>query len=95
MPFAEVAGGVAGLLEQPRQQRDLRIKPIGHPPRDVLLMTREVFMHAVPRREMPGDDRRPTRRADGVANGELMEVGPLASQTVEVRRLDVRMTVAS
>ena len=30
MPFAEVAGGVAVLVEQPGQRGGLRVQPLGH-----------------------------------------------------------------
>ena len=93
VPFAEVGGRVAGLLEQSRQQRRLRVEPVGHPSRDIRLMFREVLMHSVACREVPRDDRGSAGRTDRVADVELLKVGPLLGKPIQVGCLDMRMTV--
>jgi len=76
VPLPEVPGGVAGLLEQPRQEDDLRVQPVGHAAFDVALHGREVPVNSVPRRKLPRQDRGPAGRADPAGDRELMESRP-------------------
>ena len=52
-------------------------------------------MHAVLRRDQPGEERRTCRRADRIARQRPREPHSLGRQAVDVRRLDVRIAVAA
>ena len=94
VPLAKVRRGVTGFLEHARQQRCFRIEPVRHAACHILCMAGEVLMHAMPRRILAGNDRGAAGRAHGIAHGELMEVGALACEAVEIRCLQMRMPVA-
>jgi hypothetical protein len=57
VPLAVVGGAVARLAQQPRQERRLRVEPVGHAAGHVLRVGREVLVHPEPRWKPAGHDR--------------------------------------
>ena len=77
MPLAEMTGPIAGLLQHSRDHRSLRIEPIGHPALAIQLVVGEMLIDAVPSGEMSRHGRRAARRADRIANVELLKIDAL------------------
>ena len=73
MPFAEMPGRVTGALEQPGHGGSLRVEPVRHAARGVLLVGGEVAVDLESGREPARHDRGPRRRADRSADVELGE----------------------
>ena len=95
MPLTEVRGGIARILKEPGKERCLGIKPIGHVALGIAGHPGEVTVNVVTRREMPGHDRRPAGGTNATGHGEPVKVGSLPAQPVNIRRLNIGMTMAT
>ena len=93
MPFAEMCGAVASLLEKARDGGGAGIEPIGHVAGLVLHGAGKVLINAEARRKHPSQRSDAAGRADGIEDVELVKIGALACEPVEVRGLQPRMAV--
>jgi hypothetical protein len=93
VPFAIVSRRVARGLQHPGQRRRLRVEPVRHVALGVALHPREVAVDIVARRKMPRQHRSPAGRTHPARDREPVEVRTLPGQPIDVRRLDVGMTV--
>ena len=80
VPFADVRGGVAGLLEQLRQCVDAA--------RQMGFVIAEMLADVKPQRVTSGEDGSACRRADGGRRIELRQLDATGRQGIQVRRLD-------
>jgi len=95
VPLAEVGGGVPALFQKPRQQRSLRVQPIGHVPPLVAGDPGEVSVDVVAGGEVACHHGGAARRTNPAGDGEAMEISALGRQPVDIRRLDIRMPVTA
>ena len=95
VPFAEVPGAVAGLLQQSGHGGYGGIEVIGHPAALVLLGPGKMAVYAVPCREMARHDRGPAGRADARGDVELCEQDSLPGEPVEIWSPQHGMPVAA
>src|SRR5262249_28216896 len=86
--LAEDGGAVACVVEQTRQALDVRLRV------EVVLGVRESVLPARVR-EQPRVERGPARTARGDRGEAVTETHAVLRQTVEVRRLDLRVAVAT
>ena len=94
MPFPEVPGGVAMLLEHASERGGLRIEPLGAAATLVVSPVIEKGMDAPALRILPGRQRTPRRRADGRVHVKLLEANAFRREAINVWRLRVLVSKA-
>jgi len=94
MPFAEVTGGVAVLSEDAREDRRLRIEPLGHAAAVIVGPVAQVRRDAPALRVLACGDCAARRRADGGVDVELGEADSLGGQPVHLWRARVPVAEA-
>src|SRR3546814_2943818 len=90
MPLADMCCRIAGILEQPRDRRQLGIEPIGLSGRCIERAIADIVDEPDLGRETPGHEAGARRRADRRGIVELGHQHALARQLVEVGRLNLR-----
>jgi hypothetical protein len=95
MPFAKMRRGITGFLKQRGDVRHIWVQPVVHAPCSILRVRGIVAVDFVSRRILPGHKGAATRRTNGAVDVKLREEGAFLCQPVEVRRFDLRMTIAA
>ncbi|MPN14699.1 hypothetical protein SDC9_162026 [bioreactor metagenome] len=83
MPFAKMAGRIAGLLQVPRQGRCFGVQPLGHAPALICRAIVQVGIHAPALWILPGAQSRARGRTDGRVHIELRESNTLSGKPVD------------
>jgi hypothetical protein len=78
-----VRRGVAGFLQQARQHGGLGVKPVDHAGFDVAFDRSEVTVHKMTGGKLAGHHGGAARGADGMIDGEILEIGALRSHAIE------------
>ena len=95
VPFAEVSGGVARLLEEAGEGGNGGVEKVGYASAEVVGFGFKVAADAMAGWKMAGCEGGTTGRADGAADVGLCEEGALGGEAVEVGRFDLAVAVAT
>ena len=95
MPFAKVCRRVSAITQHSWKRGSVRREPIGHVAFCVAGYPSKVTVDVVASREMSRHDRGPARRTDTTGDSKTMKVRALLCQPIDVRCLDIRVTVAT
>ena len=95
MPLAKVCRCVSAIPQYSWKRGSVRREPIGHIAFCVTGHPSKVAVDVVASREMSRHDRRPARRTDTAGDSKTMKVRALLCQPIDVRCLDIRVTVAT
>ena len=78
-------GSISGLFQKARQGRCLWVQPVGHTTFVILLRRGEMLVNRESRWVVSGDHGGATRGADRIEDIELLKVGALTCESIQVR----------
>ena len=93
--MVEPADRVAGRLQQPRHRNGVCVQPVRHVAFRIAGHPSKMPIDVKTRRKLPGHYRRSAGRTNTAGNCEPVEVGSLLRQPINVRCLNIGMTMTA